>query len=235
MGHEGDPFKYVVYLELSTSRGARLDEQLRTQQSAVRRFLERSRSGLRGEFVQVQEGKDETRPQLSEALSLCKRTNAILLVANALYLLRNPAFVRELHRSSIKFSACDLPAANEVVVEVLAAVAQAEYNARSERTKGALAAARQRGVKLGNPRLKAGTKASALLASRAHIEQTSIRAAQLREVVDGARRDGYTTLRQIAIRLNEMGIATPQGRRWHANSVRRLCRRLTDACKKECT
>jgi DNA invertase Pin-like site-specific DNA recombinase len=230
-----DPFRFVAYFELPGGRKARSANQLRAQRLAVTQFLERSKGELCGEFIEMQAGRDGARSELSEALTQCARTNAILLVANALDLLRKPSFIQKLCTSNVKLSACDLPAVNEVVVDTLAAIARAETSARSERTKVALAAARRRGVKLGNPRLKAGTKESALLASRANNEKASLRAAQLREVVDGARRDGYTTLRQIAVRLNEMGIATPQGRRWHANSVRRLCHRLEHPSQKDRT
>jgi len=47
--------------------------------------------------------------------------------------------------------AADMPEANELTVHIMAAVAQAERKAISKRTKEALAAAKARGRKLGNP------------------------------------------------------------------------------------
>ncbi len=121
---------------------------------------------------------------------------------------------------------CDLPEANELVVHILAAVAQAERKAISDRTKAALAAARARGTRLGNPKLKPGTRESALRANRAHSALALARATELRDIVEHARKCGLTSLRQLSDHLNEMGIASSMGGRWHPNSVRRVCLRL---------
>lgn len=181
---------------------------------------------LRAEFTEVQSGKDDARPQLAEALKLCKLTNSTLLIAKLDRLSRNVAFLATLQQSGTRFKACDLPEANELVIHILAAVAQAERKAISDRTKAALAAAKRRGVRLGNPNLQPGTKPRALAAARAGAALAKDRAFELREIVEHAKKEGFSTLRQLAARLNELGIATPQGAKWHANSVRRVCLRM---------
>ena len=64
---------------------------------------------------------------------------------------RNAAFLLTLRDSGVNFAAVDLPEANDLAVGIMALVAQQEREAISKRTKEALAVARSRGVRLGNP------------------------------------------------------------------------------------
>jgi DNA invertase Pin-like site-specific DNA recombinase len=73
---------------------------------------------------------------------------------------RNLAFIATLMDSNVEFIGADNPHANRLTVHILAAVAEHERAAISERTKAALAAAKRRGVKLGGPCLAAARKAS---------------------------------------------------------------------------
>lgn len=64
---------------------------------------------------------------------------------------RNAAFLLTLRDSGVHFLAVDMPEANDRTVGIMAQVAQAQREATSRRTKEALAPAKARGVKLGNP------------------------------------------------------------------------------------
>ena len=55
----------------------------------------------------------------------------------------------------MRFSAEDLPEANDLTVGIMAVVARQEREAISRRTKEALSVDRSRGVKLGNPKNRA--------------------------------------------------------------------------------
>jgi hypothetical protein len=87
-----------------------------------------------------------------------------------------------------------------------------------------LAAAKRPGVKLGNPRLQAGTEATALAASKAASETARARVEELRELVEDARSKGCTSLRALANHLNSLDIRTPRGGTWAAASVGGSCR-----------
>lgn len=218
--------RYVAYYRVSTDRQGRSGLGLDAQKTSVEAFLDRSGGVLKAAFTEVQSGKDDERPQLSAALKLCRLTNSTLLIAKLDRLSRNVAFLAALQQAGTKFVACDLPEANELVVHILAAVAQAERIAISERTKAALAAARIRGVRLGNPHLKPGNAASAEIARRFRSKSVRRRATELGEVITHAEQRGCNTLRKLADHLNQLGVTTPQGRRWHANSVRRIRHRM---------
>ena len=76
-----------------------------------------------------------------------------MLIAKLDRLARNVAFIAGLMESGVPFMAADMPNATSFMLHVYAAMAEAEGKAISARTKAALAAAKVRGVKLGNPRL----------------------------------------------------------------------------------
>jgi hypothetical protein len=95
--------------------------------------------------------------------------------------------------------------------------------------KEALAIARSRGVRLGNPNgaaaLRRSGKGGAPL--RAAIARNADRHARdLAPVVDDIRSGGATSLRAIADELNARGMLTRRGGRWHISTVTNLLDRL---------
>jgi len=108
-------------------------------------------------------------------------------------------------------------------------VAQAERKAISRRTVEALAAAKARGVRLGNPNgaaafRRAGKGTTAAI--DAITAEADRRAQGLRQTVRQLQAEGVTSLGALAAALNAQGIVTPRGGRWHASSVRNLMARL---------
>jgi DNA invertase Pin-like site-specific DNA recombinase len=137
------------------------------------------------------------------------------------------AFISNLMESGVDFHAVDFPQANRLTVHILAAVAEDEAKAISERTKAALAAARARGVKLGgyrkNPTLPpdAGRKATAALKQKADARATDIA-----PIIAELQASGATSLRAIADGLNKRGIPTAAGKgNWSATQVARVLAR----------
>ena len=129
----------------------------------------------------------------------------------------------------MRFVAVDLPEANDLTVGIMALVAQQEREAISKRTKEALAVAKARGVKLGNPNgaaaLKRAGKGGAPL--RAAIATNADRHARdLAPVVADIRGTGSTSLRAIAGELNARGMLTRRGGRWHVSTVLNLLDRF---------
>jgi DNA invertase Pin-like site-specific DNA recombinase len=216
------PRSYVGYYRVSTARQGRSGLGLEAQKAAVRAHLEATGGLLRQSFTEVQSGSDDDRPQLQAALKACRMTRSTLLIAKLDRLSRNAAFLLTLQAAGVRFVAADQPEVSEVVVGVLAVMAQAERQAISDRTKAALAAAKARGVQLGNPRLKPGTKASAKRASKAAQVIAKARAEEFREAIEDARSQGCQSLRELAAHLNDLGATTPRGGTWAAASVSRL-------------
>ena len=218
---------FVAYYRVSTARQGRSGLGLDAQRRAVTDFLNGGSWELKAEFVEIESGKNDERPQLEQALAMCELSNATLVVAKLDRLSRNLAFLAKLQESGARFVAADMPEANELTIHIMAAVAQAERKAISKRTKEALAAAKARGVRLGGNRgnlndLRKGPTKSAEVRSAA----AKIRADKVGRQIDAIVAAGQgSTLRQIAYALNERGITAPRGGSWHAAQVKAVLQR----------
>lgn len=208
--------EFVAYYRVSTARQGQSGLGLDAQRSAVAGFVA-DRGELVGEFTEIESGRKNDRPQLAAALNLCRRRKAVLVIAKLDRLARNVAFVARLMESGAEFVAVDNPHATKLLVHLLAAFAEHERDQISARTVAALAAAKARGVRLGNPRAAAAAalgRAALALAEAPLRVQAAERAQILRQ--KGA------TLRAIAAALKAEGLEGPRGGSWGPSSVRLL-------------
>jgi DNA invertase Pin-like site-specific DNA recombinase len=108
----------------------------------------------------------------------------------------------------------DLPmiegAAGKFLLQQMAAVAELEAGMISERTKAALAAAKRRGKRLGNPNLPKAAKRG-VAALKANARQF---AANVRPIIEEIMRAGATSHNAIAAKLNERNVRTARGGVW---------------------
>ena len=125
--------------------------------------------------------------------------------------------------SGVEFIACDNPHANKLTIHILAAVAEHEREAISERTKAALAAAKARGKKLGGPRLAAARRASI----EVRREYADAFAANVRPIIKEIKASGVTSLHGIARALTARGVKTARGCDWTSVQVSNLLARVS--------
>ncbi len=204
---------FIAYYRVSTDKQGRSGLGLDAQIAAVQQHTKRSGGEIAAAFQEVETGKHSDRPQLQAALKLCRQKKAVLVIAKLDRLSRDPDFIGSLLKAEIDFVACDMPTANKLTIRIMAAIAEHEREATSQRTKEALQAAKARGQKLGNPR-----------PDMAKIQ--SQRTQQARQFRDSVYplikqlRDGGMNLRAIADHLNERGIRSQNNRLWHMEAVR---------------
>jgi len=219
--------KFVSYLRVSTGKQGRSGLGLEAQREAVSQFLNGGRWELLKEFKEVESGKRDDRPELARALQLCKVTGAKLVIAKLDRLSRDAHFLLGLQKAGVPFVAADMPEANEMVVGIMAVIAQGERKMISQRTKAALKAAKRRGVKLGNPN---GAKHLRRYGNRAAIkavrQEANERAEGLKPIILEIQAAGIVSVRAVADELNRRGIVTPRGKQWHPTSAARLLDRL---------
>ena len=216
--------KFISYLRVSTQRQGKSGLGLEAQREAVSGYLNGGKWILIAEVVEVESGKRSDRPKLAQALSLCRLHKATLLVAKLDRLARNVAFISALMESGVKFVAVDLPEVNEMVIHILASVAQGEAKAISDRTRVALAAAKARGTSLGGLRWNSADIGSK--GHRASLRSRREKAAKYRTdvlpVIQEKQRQGADSLRAIADALNADGTPAPRGGQWSAVQVQRI-------------
>jgi DNA invertase Pin-like site-specific DNA recombinase len=135
-------------IEATVNKAAPSNE---AQRQAIDGFVAQRGGTLIARFTEAESGRNPDRPELQKALRLAKVTGATLVIAKLDPLSRNAAFLLALRDDGVPFAAVDLPEANDLTVGIMALVAQQGREAISRRTKEALAVAKARGVRRGNP------------------------------------------------------------------------------------
>lgn len=217
--------KFVGYIRVSTAKQGVSGLGIEAQRKAIADYLNGGKWELLAEFVEVESGKRNDRPELHKAIRHCKLTGASLVIARLDRLARNAHFLLGLQNSGVKFVAVDMPDANDMTVGIMAVIAQGEAKAISNRTKAALAAARARGKKLGNPDNlnKDAAAKGRVLGVQARKEKADRFAAETLPMVKGYLEQGFS-LNQIARELNKANILTARGKvgNWTPTAVKNI-------------
>ncbi len=215
--------QFVIYRRVSTEdqgrSGLGLEAQRRDIDLYLANYAEEPHE-ITGEFLDVQTGRDNDRPELGKALDLCRRTGAELLVAKLDRLSRRVSFIAALMDDpKLRLRVASMPNADKFQLHIYAALAEQERDFISLRTKAALSAAKAAGKKLGGLRDKTEARNEAI--------QRDARAfaRKIAPIVQPLRASGRT-LAEIAGALDGAGIETPRGGKWTATQVRRVLGRL---------
>lgn len=216
----GKMTKAVAYLRVSTDKQGRSGLGLEAQREAVARYAAANGVDLIGEHTEVETGKGANalskRPELVAALATAKREKAGLIIAKLDRLARNVHFISGLMETGVEFAVADMPNADRFQLHLFAALAEKEAEVISQRTRAALAAAKDRGTELG--------KHGKVLAARNQCEAMDrlkpISAEILALKAEGA------SIRKMVETLNSRSIPSPAGGKWHPASLHKALARL---------
>ena len=220
----------IAYYRVSTVRQGESGLGLEAQRSKVEAMATERRAVVVAEFVEIESGRKADRPQLAAALAEARKRGAAVAVAKLDRIARDAELVLRLSREAQNngmagFLFCDLPdvdattAAGRMVLSVMASVAEFESRRISERTRDALAAAKERGVKLGGLRLNTITR------NDAAKDRATAEAQALRPLLVPMVSAGYS-LRKISEALAAAGTVTRTGAPLSPSGVRNILQRL---------
>lgn len=216
--------QYVTYTRVSTEDQGRSGLGLEAQERDIAIFLDKFSDipfEIIGEFRDVQSGVDSERPELTKALELVRKTGAELLVAKLDRLSRKVAFIATLMDDKrVKLRVAQMPQADKFQLHIYAALAEQERTFISERTKAALKAAKERGVRLG------GLRDKTMKRNEAIQRKADAEAAKVMRIVGPLRASGQT-LSAIAETLDSMNIPTSRGGKWTPTQVSRALDRVS--------
>lgn len=217
--------RYCAYLRVSTSRQGASGLGLQAQQEIIRKYL--NGNSPIAEFIEVESGRKSDRPKLHEALELCKKKKATLIVAKMDRLSRNVAFTSQLLDSGIEIVFCDFPKANRLVLTIISAISEYEAGLIRQRTKAALQVKKEQGYQLGKPENLKQNLDKAIANSRktnqekARNNPNNKRAvAILRGLVN--KTTNYSKMARV---LNDEGFLTRRGGRFSSKQVSILLNR----------
>ncbi len=219
----------IAYIRVSTQKQGQSGLGLEGQKAAIERFCASEGYAIAKTFTEIETGKGnadalERRPQLKSALRQASAYKSPIVVAKLDRLSRDVAFISGLMAEKVPFIVTEFPNADPFMLHIYAAVAEQERTKISERTKAALAAAKARGVKLGNPHgpvpFTKEIQRQGVAAMRARADA---RAQQFGDIF--AEYAGESA-NAVAKALNERGLPSGRGGKWTARSVINVRARL---------
>lgn len=219
--------KFVCYYRLSTDQtrnkkkgqtGLGLDAQRRYNLS----YIESVQGDIIDEFTDIESGAKIDRPELQKAIQMCLEKKAALLVGKLDRLSRDGFKIMvQLEDLGIEYIDSTAPNDNDFIKAIKFSLARDERQKVSERTRAALKALKEKGVKLGNPQhltKEARKNGSNAMKVKAATNVNNRRAAAYAATL----RESGMSLRLIANELNLQGFVTSQGKSFRAMSVKRV-------------
>jgi len=214
---------FVVLLRVSTHSQGEDGLGIAAQRRDITLFLQQHpKATVLKELVEVESGGKELRdrPVLQEALTLCRKHKAALLVQKVDRITRDmEVLARIVKDPQVNLKVASLPNADNFQIHLFGCLAAQEREFISTRTKAALAECKARGIRLGNPRLAE--------LNRTRKQQARQFADQHSNLIQSLRNKGRT-LREICDVLNDAGIKTARGCDFNPVQITRILRRTSE-------
>ena len=213
---------FVVLLRISTAKSGGADSLgIAAQRRDIDLFLRQQENPrIVAEFIEVESGGKSERPVLEQALTAARKHRCPLLVQKVCRLTRDVETLGRLTKmKGVQIRIASIPNADNFQIHLFGILAAEERRFIQTRTRAAMAEAKLRGVKFGNPRL---------------AEMNKIRKREAKTFADNnskliqlLRNEGKT-LREICEVLNTSGIKTRTGKSFYPIQVHRILKRAAE-------
>lgn len=216
--------KFVAYYRQFEK--SKTQNSLGTQRAKVAKFLEENKATLIADYTENEAKFGKTRPALAQAIAICKKNKARLLIASLDKLNRDMAFSQVLlDDKKVDFLCVELPVATREMLKMRMVFAEFEAQKIGERTSAALQKLIKQGVKLGSPRPRIGSEAGNKVNSAKAVSFAERVAPTVRAILK-KNRNAYT-LREIGAAFVDNGLETPRGKlEWSPTQVKHLLARI---------
>ncbi len=211
--------KYIAYVRTSTGKQ---NLGLEEQQTQILDFVSRNNGLLVNTILEQESGKNNQRPGLDRALSLCEKNGYVLLFTKLDRLSREVEFLFAIHRRGVKLRCVALPELNTLTLGIFGTMAQYERELISQRTKSALQELKKT-RKLGSPQnLTEEAKIKGRDAVKRNREENPNWKLAKTFIEHFKMKNGYVHYTQISNLLNENGYKTRNGCQFTPSIVKRL-------------
>lgn len=213
----------VGYVRVSTAQQGRSGLGIEAQREALERFAATEGMEIVAVQVEVETGKGadalDRRPELAKALAHARKLRCPIIVSKLDRLSRDVHFISGLMAQRVPFIVAELGKdADPFMLHLYAALAEKERSLIAQRTRAALAAAKAKGVALGN---RTNLNEAQRNGAAANAEAAAAYAARLAPQIADLRSTG-ASLRKIADTLNQRGVKARNGGEWSSMQVRRI-------------
>jgi DNA invertase Pin-like site-specific DNA recombinase len=215
---------FIGVCRVSTREQGQSKNGLESQRAEIERWAAHNGYNLITIMDEVISGSTplKDRPVMSMALAMAKKMKAQVVVTKSDRCSRDFDISRELMQKKKLVVAIDLGEDADSFVEIIfSGLAEKERKMIGQRTKAGLAAAKARGVVLGN---RTNLPVARELAAAAIKEKADRFAARVRPPIERMVHCGMTYA-EIAQEMNEQHIPTARGGEWSATSVCRIISR----------
>lgn len=216
--------EFVSYIRVSTKKQGQSGLGLEAQREIISNYVN-GKGSVIAEYQDIESGTHRDRKGLWQAIDHAKRVGATLIIAKLDRLARDTEFILRIFnetkddKSKMGLVFCDMPIVNILTLSIFGAVAQYERELTSKRTKDALQAKKNQGIKLGAPNatFTEDMRTKAIETRKANAEENSKKYLEYIHL----RREKGDTLQEIASKCNEMGFRTPRGKEFTTSTIQR--------------